>query len=102
TPGHTPGSTCLLVGGADLPALAHQQSVPPTLLVSGDTLFAGGATGRCDLRGGFRPLAEKSLYSLLSAVDDETVLLPGHGASSTVGQANFDAVKPSRPCALGA
>jgi hydroxyacylglutathione hydrolase len=39
-PGHTPGSTCLLVEGGARP-----------LLVTGDTLFAGG-TGRCDLTGG--------------------------------------------------
>lgn len=75
TPGHTPGSTCLLVDGGTRP-----------LLVSGDTLFASGGTGRCDLPGGSRPLAEKSLHSVLAPLDDETLVLPGHGTTTTVGR----------------
>jgi hydroxyacylglutathione hydrolase len=74
TPGHTPGSTCFLVEGGDEP-----------LLITGDTLFAGG-TGRCDLAGGSRPQAERSLAALLASVPDSTVVLPGHGAVTTVAQ----------------
>lgn len=73
TPGHTPGSTCLVVDGGARP-----------LLFSGDTLFAAG-TGRCDLPGGSRPDADASLAALLLPLPDETVVLPGHGAVTTVG-----------------
>jgi hydroxyacylglutathione hydrolase len=73
TPGHTPGSTCLLVHGASRP-----------LLFSGDALFAGG-TGRCDQEGGSRPVAEASLASSVAPLGDETVVLPGHGPVTTVG-----------------
>jgi glyoxylase-like metal-dependent hydrolase (beta-lactamase superfamily II) len=74
TPGHTPGSTCLLIEGAE-----HQ------LLVTGDVLFAGG-TGRCDLPNGSRPQAEASLDSVVARLPDATVVLPGHGGVTTVGQ----------------
>jgi glyoxylase-like metal-dependent hydrolase (beta-lactamase superfamily II) len=74
TPGHTPGSTCLVVeGGAR------------TLVITGDTLFAGG-TGRCDLAGGSRPQADASLTALLATLPDSTVVLPGHGGITTVGR----------------
>ena len=72
-PGHTRGSTCLVVEGTARP-----------LLLTGDALFAGG-TGRCDLPGGRRPLAERSLRELLVLLDDDVVVLPGHGPITTVG-----------------
>ena len=73
-PGHTAGSTCLMVEGAASP-----------LLFTGDTLFAGG-TGRCDLPGGSRSLAEASLRALLETLPAETIVLPGHGGITTVGE----------------
>ena len=73
-PGHTAGSTCLLVEGGTIP-----------LLFTGDTLFAGG-TGRCDLPGGSRSLADASLRALLETVPADTLVLPGHGGTTTVGQ----------------
>jgi glyoxylase-like metal-dependent hydrolase (beta-lactamase superfamily II) len=78
TPGHTPGSTCLLVGGGVRP-----------LLLTGDTMFAGG-TGRCDLPGGSRPRADASLQGLLASLPDATVVLPGHGGLTTVGRERGD------------
>jgi glyoxylase-like metal-dependent hydrolase (beta-lactamase superfamily II) len=81
-PGHTAGSTCLLVESAAAP-----------LLFTGDTLFAGG-TGRCDLPGGSRPLADSSLRALLKALPADTVVLPGHGGVTTVG-AERDASDPT-------
>jgi hydroxyacylglutathione hydrolase len=62
TPGHTPGSHCLLAGDA---------------LVSGDTLFINGC-GRCDLKGGNPEDMYRSLSQVLLRVPDETRLLPGH------------------------
>ena len=71
TPGHTPGSVCLRCGN---------------LLFSGDTLFAGSC-GRTDLPGGSMAQMQQSL-SLLAALPlpDETQVLPGHEAFSTLGR----------------
>lgn len=71
--GHTPGSIGLLVEGTARP-----------LLLAGDALFAGG-TGRCDLPEGQRTVAERSLRRLLGVLDDQVVVLPGHGGLTTVG-----------------
>ena len=62
TPGHTPGSQCLLVNGR---------------LLSGDTLFIKGC-GRCDLPGGDPATLYESLTKKLKPLDDETILCPGH------------------------
>ena len=62
TPGHTPGSQCLLVDGR---------------LLSGDTLFINGC-GRCDLPGGNPRELFESLSKKLKRLDDGTVLFPGH------------------------
>jgi glyoxylase-like metal-dependent hydrolase (beta-lactamase superfamily II) len=62
TPGHTPGSQCLLVNGR---------------LLSGDTLFIGSC-GRCDLPGGDPATLYHSLAKTLHPLDDETILCPGH------------------------
>ena len=82
TPGHTPGSVCLQCGG---------------LLFSGDTLFAGSC-GRTDLPGGSMAQMQKSL-SMLAALPlaDETQVLPGHEAFSTLGRE-----RRSNPCLNGA
>src|SRR3990167_897974 len=62
TPGHTPGSVCLLVDGR---------------LLSGDTLFKNGC-GRCDLPGGDPRAMVDSFSKKLKRLDDATVLYPGH------------------------
>jgi glyoxylase-like metal-dependent hydrolase (beta-lactamase superfamily II) len=62
TPGHTPGSQCLLVNGR---------------LLSGDTLFIRGC-GRCDLPGGDPRTMYDSLTKKLKPLDDETIVCPGH------------------------
>ena len=67
TPGHTPGSQCLLVNGR---------------LLSGDTLFIR-ACGRCDLPGGNPALLYDSLVNTLKALDEATVLYPGHHYADT-------------------
>lgn len=64
-PGHTPGSVCYLLG---------------TALFSGDLLFAGGGTGRCDLPGGDRCALLDSVSKILK-LPDETRVYPGHGPS---------------------
>ncbi len=66
TPGHTPGSQCLLVEG-------H--------LVSGDTLFLEGC-GRTDLPGGDVDALYDSLTRRLADLPGDTVLYPGHHYAS--------------------
>ena len=91
TPGHTPGSQCLLVHSS--PSLetapGGQNEGHRGRLLSGDTLFIG-ACGRCDLPGGDPAQLYDSLTKTLSALDDETVLCPGHNyadaVTTTLGQ----------------
>jgi glyoxylase-like metal-dependent hydrolase (beta-lactamase superfamily II) len=71
TPGHTQGSVCLY--------LPEQN-----LLLAGDTLFAG-SVGRTDLPGGDGPMLLRSIHSKLLPLPDETVVLPGHGPKTTIG-----------------
>lgn len=70
TPGHTEGSVCLV-------------SADDGLLLSGDTLFAGG-WGRVDLPGGDAGALVESLVRLLD-LEDGVRVLPGHGRETTIG-----------------
>jgi glyoxylase-like metal-dependent hydrolase (beta-lactamase superfamily II) len=70
TPGHSPGSVCLLGDG---------------LLLSGDTLFNMGV-GRTDLPGGSWEELERSIRSKIFALPEDIMVLPGHGPSTTVGR----------------
>ena len=72
TPGHTEGSTCLL-----FPAEKK--------LIAGDTLFAG-SIGRTDLPGGNFEKIMRSLHDRVLALPDETVVIPGHGPVTTIGE----------------
>jgi hydroxyacylglutathione hydrolase len=72
TPGHTEGSICL-----HLPA--------SQLLLAGDTLFAG-SIGRTDLPGGDLKKILRSLKERLLALPDDTRVIPGHGAQTSIGQ----------------
>ncbi len=71
TPGHTEGSVCLFAREAGV-------------LLSGDTLFAGG-WGRIDLPGGSADQMVESLRRL-ARLDDVVRFLPGHGPASTIGR----------------
>lgn len=71
TPGHTEGSVCLY-----FPA--------NKLLIAGDTLFAG-SIGRTDLPGGSFEKIMRSLHQKVLALPDETVVIPGHGPKTTIG-----------------
>jgi len=70
TPGHSPGSVSLM--GDDI-------------LFSGDTLFYGGV-GRTDLPGGSWTELERSIKEKIFILPEDTVVLTGHGPSTTVGQ----------------
>ncbi|HEY4190916.1 MAG TPA: MBL fold metallo-hydrolase [Candidatus Limnocylindrales bacterium] len=82
TPGHTPGSVCLL-------------SADDGLLFSGDTLFASG-WGRVDLPGGSADEIAASL-GRLAELEDRIRVFPGHGRDTTIGRerAWMEAVKRS-------
>jgi glyoxylase-like metal-dependent hydrolase (beta-lactamase superfamily II) len=71
TPGHTQGSICL-------------HFVPEKLLFAGDTLFAG-SIGRTDLPGGDGRQILRSIHDRLMPLADETRVIPGHGAETTIG-----------------
>ena len=70
TPGHTPGSVGFIHGAT---------------LFSGDTLFCGGV-GRTDLPGGSWKDLERSIRERILTLPEDTVVLPGHGPWTTVGQ----------------
>jgi hydroxyacylglutathione hydrolase len=80
TPGHTPGSSCLF-----LPPDAGKVTVATPVLFAGDTLFAG-SIGRTDLWGGSMEKIMESLIGKLLALPDDTVVHPGHGLPTTIGQ----------------
>ena len=72
TPGHTEGSVCLY-----FPAEKK--------LIAGDTLFAG-SIGRTDLPGGSFEKIIRSLHETLLSLPDDTVVIPGHGPLTTIGE----------------
>jgi hydroxyacylglutathione hydrolase len=75
-PGHTQGSVMFRrAGDAD----------EPPLLLSGDVLFEG-SIGRTDLPGGDHPTMLHSLREKVLPLDDATVVLPGHGGTTTIAR----------------
>ncbi|MBP7868205.1 MAG: MBL fold metallo-hydrolase [Acidobacteria bacterium] len=68
TPGHSPGSCCLLLGA---------------YLLSGDTLLAG-SVGRTDLPGGDPQTLMDSLARKVLTLPPETRVLPGHGPETVL------------------
>jgi glyoxylase-like metal-dependent hydrolase (beta-lactamase superfamily II) len=70
TPGHTPGGVCY-------------HFPEEKILLSGDTLFAG-SIGRTDLPGGDFATLKESLKKL-TALPDDTTVIPGHGMFTTIG-----------------
>jgi hydroxyacylglutathione hydrolase len=72
TPGHTPGSICLLFPKQEL-------------LLAGDTLFAG-SVGRTDLPGGDTSTLLHSIHTRVLLLPERTLVVPGHGEETTLGQ----------------
>jgi hydroxyacylglutathione hydrolase len=75
TPGHTPGSVSLYLPG----------DLAQGTLLAGDTLFAG-SIGRTDLWGGSMPDILRSIHSKLLVLPDQTLVYPGHGPTTTIGE----------------
>jgi glyoxylase-like metal-dependent hydrolase (beta-lactamase superfamily II) len=74
TPGHTPGGICL--------KLLNPKN---KILFSGDTLFYSGL-GRTDFPGSSQRQLVKSIKEKLFILDSDTVVYPGHGPQTTIGQ----------------
>jgi len=72
TPGHTPGS------------ISFHLEADRRILFTGDTLFAE-SIGRTDLWGGSHPELISSIRKRLMRFDDETLVIAGHGPSTTIG-----------------
>jgi hydroxyacylglutathione hydrolase len=70
TPGHSPGSICLMRDG---------------IVIAGDTLF-WRSIGRTDLPGGSMDALERSIREKLYTLPDETVVYTGHGPTTTIGE----------------
>jgi len=68
TPGHTPGSICLLTGNE---------------IFTGDTLFAGSA-GRTDLPGGSYEQLVDSIHNKIKPLPGHLKVYPGHGPTTTI------------------
>jgi len=71
TPGHTPGSISLWIPAA-------------RKVLAGDTLFRA-SIGRTDLPGGDSRLILRSIADKLLPLDDDTLVIPGHGPETTIG-----------------
>src|ERR1044072_1553093 len=72
TPGHTQGSISLWIPGEGK-------------LVAGDTLFRD-SIGRTDLPGGDSRQILRSIHDKLLPLPEETLVIPGHGANTTIGR----------------
>ncbi|MGH9170375.1 MAG: MBL fold metallo-hydrolase [Acidimicrobiales bacterium] len=72
TPGHTPGSMCFLIEGSPV-------------VLSGDTLFPGGAGNTTFEGGNFTQIIGSIESRLFSKLGPDTIVMPGHGADTTIG-----------------
>ena len=72
TPGHTQGSISLYIP-------------LESKVIAGDTLFAG-SVGRTDLPGGDSATLARSIRSKLYALPEDTVVVPGHGGLTSIGE----------------
>lgn len=72
TPGHTPGSVCIY-------------SKEESALFTGDTLFKDGI-GRYDFSYSNRKELLTSINNLFDSIPEETLIYPGHGDPSTLGE----------------
>ena len=69
TPGHSPGSVSLVGQG---------------FVLTGDALF-NRSIGRTDLPGGDFNMLVRSVTERLFSLDDDTIVYPGHGPETSIG-----------------
>lgn len=80
TPGHTPGSTCFSIKNS-------------SLLLTGDTLFDGGPGATHFPGGDHKTILSSINEKLFARFPDNTIVLPGHGASTTIGAEKLNLLK---------
>lgn len=81
TPGHTNCGVCFMIGSS---------------VFSGDTLFLRNC-GRWDLPTGNQAQLEDSIRTRLYALDDDLIVYPGHGNSTSIGyEKKFNFVVPEK------
>jgi hydroxyacylglutathione hydrolase len=89
TPGHTPGHVTFLADGlGDAPidfALGAVEAASDEVLFSGDLLFAG-SIGRVDFPRGSLDDMMRSLAATVLPLDDDVLVLSGHGGDTTIGR----------------
>lgn len=86
TSGHTQGSQSILL------SIATQESdevIGMQWLFAGDTLFADGLIGRCDLPGGNLEDMRETIVTKLMPLPDSVVLCPGHSYGNDLRAANL-------------
>jgi hydroxyacylglutathione hydrolase len=100
TPGHTPGSICLVVDSTEPTSGAARGPGQPqerarrspdrrredatARLIAGDTLFQG-SIGRTDLWGGSYPQIINSIREKLIVLPEDMAVFPGHGETTSIG-----------------
>lgn len=77
-PGHSPGHVVYIV-----------QDTSPTVVLGGDVLFSG-SIGRTDFPGGDLDLLLSGIREKLFCLADDTVVFPGHGPRTTIGEERRD------------
>lgn len=80
-PGHTEGS--VMFGLDQVPDGVADDTACATTMLTGDVLFAG-SIGRTDLPGGSADAMQSSLRNVVLPLPGDTLVLPGHGPSSTM------------------
>lgn len=92
TPGHSPGHISIAFPKTAIrrvfhlpgrPAIEDRASAP--FVIAGDTLFEQ-SVGRTDLPGGNASVLKRSIETKLLTLDDETIVMPGHGGDTTIGR----------------
>jgi glyoxylase-like metal-dependent hydrolase (beta-lactamase superfamily II) len=77
-PGHSSGHVVFIA-----------EELEPTLVFGGDVLFAG-SVGRTDFPGGSFEQLRDGIWNKLFTLDDETLVVTGHGPATTIGQEKSD------------
>jgi glyoxylase-like metal-dependent hydrolase (beta-lactamase superfamily II) len=85
TPGHSTGHIVFLWKGAE-----------PWVLIAGDVLFQG-SIGRTDFPDGDTRQLVTAIHQRLFTLPDETLVLPGHGPLTTIGEEIRDNPFVGRP-----
>mgnify|MGYP005799659103 FL=1 len=77
-PGHSPGSVSFRI-------TVETEQGPRMVVLGGDVLFRDGV-GRTDLPAGDTEVLMQSIAKKFLVLDDDAVVLPGHGPSTTIGR----------------